>query len=270
MAVGVDRRVRLRDAVLLLFHRGQVGHFVGDLAVANLAIGRLDEAVLIDAREGGERIDQPDVRAFGRFDRADAAVMRGMHVAHLEPGAFAREPAGPERRQAALVRDLGQRIGLVHELRKLRGAKEFAHRRRRRLGVDEVLRHDRIDLHGGHALLDRPLHAEQAHAILILHQFADRANAPISQMIDVVDVAAAIAQIDERLYDREDILLAQYAHGVGGVEIETHVHFHATDRRKVVTLAVEEQRVEHRLGAVERRRFAGAHDAVDVEQRILP
>ena len=88
-------------------------------------------------------------------------------------------------------------------------------------------------------------------------------------MIDVVDVATAIAQIDERLDDREDILLAQYAHGVRGVEIETHVHFHATDRRKVVALAVEEQRVEHRLGAVERRRFAGAHDAVDVEQCIL-
>ena len=195
--------------------------------------------------------------------------MRGMHVAHLEPGAFAREPAGPERRQAALVRDLGQRIGLVHELRKLRGAEEFAHRRRRRLGVDEVLRHDRVDLHRGHALLDRPLHAEQAHAILILHQFADRADAPIAQMIDVVDVAAAIAQIDQRLDDRQDILLAQHAHGVRGVEIETHVHLHAADRRKVVALGVEEQRVEHRLGAVERRRLAGAHDAVDVEQRVL-
>ena len=89
-------------------------------------------------------------------------------------------------------------------------------------------------------------------------------------MIDVVDVAAAVAQIDQRLDDRQDVVLAQHAHGVRRVEVETHVHLHAADRREVVALAVEKQRVEHRLGAVERRRFARAHDAVDVEQRILP
>jgi hypothetical protein len=40
-----------------------------------------------------------------------------MDVAHLEAGALAREPARAERRQAPLVGDLRQRIGLVHELR---------------------------------------------------------------------------------------------------------------------------------------------------------
>jgi len=60
------------------------------------------------------------------------AVMRRVHVAHLEAGALAREAARAERRQAALVGDLGERIGLVHELRQLRRAEEFAHRRRRR------------------------------------------------------------------------------------------------------------------------------------------
>ena len=46
-------------------------------------------------------------------------------------------------------------------------------------------------------------------------------------------------------------------------------HLHATHGRKVVALGIEEQRVEHRLGGVERRRLARAHDAVDVEQRLL-
>ena len=79
----------------------------------------------------------------------------------------------------------------------------------------------------------------------------------------------AVAQIDQRLDDRQDVLLAQHAHGVGGVEVETHVHLDAADRREVVALVVEEQRIEHRFGAVERRRLAGAHDAVDVEQGVL-
>ena len=157
-----------------------------------LAVGRLDEAVLVDPRKGGERVDQADVRAFRRLDRADAAVMRRVHVAHLEAGAFTGQTAGSKRRQAALVGDLGQRVGLVHELRKLRGAEEFAHRGSGRLGVDEVLRHHRVDLDRRHALLDRALHPEQTDAVLVLHQFAHRTHAAIAEIVDVVDLALAV------------------------------------------------------------------------------
>jgi len=55
-----------------------------------------------------------------------------------------------------------------------------------------------VDLDRRHALLDRPLHAQKPNAILILHQFADRAHAPVAQMIDVVDLAAAVAQVHQR------------------------------------------------------------------------
>ena len=84
------------------------------------AVRALDEAVLVDRGVGRERVDQADVRAFRRLDRADAAVMRRMHVAHLEAGALARQTARPQRREAALVRHFRQRVGLVHELRQLR------------------------------------------------------------------------------------------------------------------------------------------------------
>ena len=192
-----------------------------------------------------------------------------MHVAHLEARPLAREAARPQRRQAALVGDLGERVRLVHELRQLRRAEELAHRRRRGLRVDEVLRHDRVDLDRRHALLDRPLHAQEADAILILHQFADRAHAPVAEMVDVVDLAAAVAQVHQRLDHREDVVLAQRALGVGRVEVEAHVHLHPADRREVVALGVEEQRLEHRLGAFDRRRLARTHDAIDVEQGVL-
>ena len=266
---GVHRRVGLRDGVFLLLHRGEILHVVGHDAVAHLAIRALDEAVFVDAGEGRQRVDEADVRAFRRLDRADAAVVRRVHVAHLEAGALARQAARPKRREAALVGDLGERVGLVHELRELRGAEELAHRRRRRLGVDEVLRHDRVDLDRAHALLDRALHAQQADAILILHQFADRAHAAVAEMVDVVDLAAAVAQIHQRLDDGEDVLLAQRALGVGRVEVEAHVHLDAADRREVVALGVEEQRLEHRLRRLDGRRLAGTHDAIDVEQRVL-
>ncbi len=88
-------------------------------------------------------------------------------------------------------------------------------------------------------------------------------------MVDVVDLALAVAQIHQRLDDGEDVFLAQRALGVGRIEVEAHVHLDAADRGEVVTLGVEEQRLEHRLRRIQRRRLARAHHAVDVEQRVL-
>ena len=69
--------------------RVQNPHLVDHHALFHLAVGALDEAVIVDAGKAGERRDQADVRTFRRFDGADAAVVRGMHVAHFESGALA-------------------------------------------------------------------------------------------------------------------------------------------------------------------------------------
>ncbi len=66
-------------------------------------------------------------------------------------------------------------------------------------------------------------------------------------MVDVVDLALAVAQVHQRLDDGEDVFLAQRALGVGRIEVEAHVHLDAADGREVVALGVEEQRLEHRL-----------------------
>ena len=51
--------------------------------------------------KAGQRGDQTDVRAFRSFNRADAAVVRGMHVADFEPGALAAQTARSEGRKDA-------------------------------------------------------------------------------------------------------------------------------------------------------------------------
>ena len=129
--------------------------------------------------------------------------------------------------------------GLVWSMNcdKLRGAEELAHRRGHGLGVDQIVRHDRVDIDGAHALLDRALHAQQADAELVFHQFADRAHPAVAEIVDVVDFAAPVAQIGQRLDDGQDVFLAQHAHGVGRIEVQAHVHLHAADRGKVVALA---------------------------------
>ena len=86
-------------------------------------------------RERGEVADEADVRAFRRLDRAHPAVVAGVHVTDLEAGARSREEtARAEGREAPLVREAGERVGLVHELAQLAGAEELLDGRDRPAG----------------------------------------------------------------------------------------------------------------------------------------
>ena len=98
-----------------------------------------------------------------------------------------------------------------------------------------------------HALLHGALHAEQADAVLVLEQLADRTHAAVAEIVDVVDLALAVLQVDQRLDHREDVLGAQRRDGVLGVEVEAHVELDAADGRQVVALGIEEQAGEQRL-----------------------
>ena len=217
-------------------------------AVLDLAVGGLDEPELVDPRVARQRRDQADVRAFRRLNRADAAVVRRVDVADLEPGALARQAAGPERGQAALVRHLRQRVGLVHELRQLRRAEELANRGHHRLGVDQVVRHrGRHFLVDRHLLLDRALHADQADAELVLEQLTDRADAAVAQVIDVVDVGRVLPQLEQVLDHLVEVLRVQDFLVERRVQLQLGVQLEPADAREVVLLRVEEHALEQRL-----------------------
>jgi len=142
--------------------------------VLDFPVRRLDKPVVVDAGVTAQRRDQTDVRTFRRLNRADAAVVRRVYVADFESSAFARQTARPQGRETPLVRDLRQRVGLIHELRELRGSKELADGRHHRLRVDQIVRHGgRHFLVHAHLFLDGALHADQADAELVLHQLTD-------------------------------------------------------------------------------------------------
>src|SRR5258706_1480530 len=142
---------------------------IDDAAAFNFSVRRLNEAELVDACVARQRADQTDVRTFRRLDRADASVVRRMYVTNFESGAFARQPARSKSREAPLVCDFAERIGLIHELRQLRAAEKFANRGHNRLGVDQIVRHG-----GGHFLvhphffLKTALHADETKEEMVL------------------------------------------------------------------------------------------------------
>ena len=216
-------------------------------------------------RVRGERADQPDVRAFRRLDRAHAAVVRRVDVAHLDRRALAGQAARAERRQAAPVREARERVRLVHELRELRGAEELLERGHDRTDVDDRLRRDRVDVLGRHPLADDPLHAVEADAERLLDQLADRAQPAVAEVLVLVQLGAdRIAararsrrprspwsprvdaelgrQVDEPLDESDDVLGRQDADVVGDVDAQALVQLVAADLRQVVALRVEEER----------------------------
>ena len=84
--------------------------------------------------------NQADVRAFRGLNRTHAAVVAVMNVADLKSGAVTGQAARAERGQTALMRKLGQGVGLIHELGQRRGAEELLDRRHNRTDINQRLR----------------------------------------------------------------------------------------------------------------------------------
>ena len=264
--VALDDVADLVVALALLHHL----HVVEHPAVLDLAVRALDEAELVDAREAAERRDQPDVRAFRRLDRADAAVVRRVHVAHLEAGALAAEAARAKGAQAPLVGDLRERVRLVHELAELARAEELADRRHHGLGVDEVVGHGRGHLLvDAHLFLDRALHAHEPDPELVLEQLADAPDAAVAEVVDVVHVLRVAAQLQQEADHRDDVLEVDDPLAERRREPELGVELEPADAREVVLLRVQEHALEQVARRVERRRVARPHAAVDLDQRLL-
>ena len=87
------------------------------------------------------------------------------------------------------MREPGQRVRLIHELRQLRGAEELLQRRDHRADVDDRLRRDRVDVLRRHPLADDTLHPVQTDAERLLDQLARRAQAPVAEVLVLVELA---------------------------------------------------------------------------------
>ena len=290
----------LVDELLLFFGGVEIDDLAGDLALDDLAVRGADEAELVDGRHGGQRADEADVRAFGGLDGAHAAVVGRVYVADLDGRALAREAAGAQGAQPPAVREAGQRVGLVHELRELRGAEELLESGDHGADVDQRGRHDGVGVLGGEALADDAFHAGQPDAERVLDELADGAQAAVAEVLVLVDLvgdllaargqqrdglggevlgvfghAKLAGQRDEPLDELDDVFVDEHAHvGVGAllgldVVVQAHVELVTADAREVVALGVEEQAAEHRRGAVEGRRLAGALLAEELDQRLF-
>ena len=86
-------------------------------------------------------------------------------------------------------------------------------------------------------------------------------------MVDVVDLAAAVAQFDQDLDDGDDVVVGQRRSALQFAATHAAVEFHPADGGEVVALLGEEETVEQRFDGVLGRRLARPHHPVDRDAR---
>ena len=268
-AVFVHGSVGLGDDLILFAGSVEMHDFIGAAAVADHAVGRFNEAVFVHLGVGGQRNDEADVRAFRRFNGADAAVVGGVNVSHFKARALTGKTAGAQSGKTTLVRDFREGVGLIHELRQLGGAEEFLEHGRHGLGIDEIVRHERGHFLNAHAFLDGALHAHEADAVLVFHQFAHQTHAAVAQMVDVVGRAVGVLHGHEHLDGRDDVLVGEGEHVLVGGETEAQIELVAAHGGQIVVVGIAEQIVEVAGRNFGRGRRARTQTTVDFLLRLL-
>src|SRR5216683_603579 len=192
-----------------------------------------------------------------------------MHIANLEAGAFAREPAGTQRRETPLEADLGQGIRLLHELGELAATKELAHRRHHGANVDQGIGRRLAWLLDAHALLYDALHAQQADTKLGLDQFPDATHPAIAQVIDVVFTSVPIVQRDEAAHDIDKIIQGQDTVTLRNRQVKLFIELIATYAAEVVAATIEEQVLDEGARIINSGRVARTQLFIDFQQGLV-
>ena len=272
LQLAVDHRGIGRSKVCLMLLVGpQPDDVVSELALRHLAVRRDEKPVGIDARIDRQARDQTDVRAFRRFDRADAAVVGDVHVAHLEAGPLAIETARAERREPPLVREHRKRIGLIDHLREFATAEEILDRRRDALRIDERAGRHVGDVLETHPLLHGAAELEEALAELVAGQFVDRAQAAVAEVVDIVDLDLALALAElQHVFDGCDQIVGTKRHlRLGHGQTELAVDAKAAHAAKTIAVGVLELLVEERSRLVEGGRIARPQTLIDANQGVF-
>ena len=92
----INFRIRLSDVEVLVTITAEVFDLIADSTIYNFSIWCFDESEFIDSGKRAQGADKTNVRTFGRFNRADTAVVRWMNISDFEACTVAAETAWPE------------------------------------------------------------------------------------------------------------------------------------------------------------------------------
>ena len=169
------------------------------------------------------------------------------------------------------MRDLGERVRLVHELRKLTATKELVNCPSHRLGVYNVMQHHRFRVLQRHALLDRAFHPHQTNPELRFQQFANATHPAVAEMVNIVNETLWIPflEFQQVLHGQQNILMCQDQLLKGVVLSQFLVDLEAAHFGEAVALFIEEEVLKHRLRGFQGRWIARFHLFVNLDERLF-
>ena len=211
----IQRFVGLCNDIFIFLVSGQIFNFIGNtfMRLIHFAVRCFNKTKLVNNRKGRKRTDQADVRTFRRLNGAHTSVVGVMYVTDFITGPFTGQTAGSQCRETAFMRQLCQRIVLIHELGQLAAAKEFLNRRHHRTDIDQRLRSDNIHVLDGHAFFYHTFHTGQADTELVLQKFAYAADTTVAQMVDIIFFTMSVHYIQQITKRSKDIFFGNGAEG---------------------------------------------------------
>ena len=189
-----------------------------------------------------------------------------MDIAHLEAGTLAIQAARSKGRQAALMRQHGERVRLIDDLRQFASTEEILDRCRDALGIDERARRHVLLIADRHALLHGTAQLQETLTQLVGCQLIDGAQAAITQMIDIVHGAGAVAKLQDVADCVEEVDSPQGHFGFRNILIELAVDAESADLAQTIAVGVLELFFEELLRLFQLGRISRTEPLVDTKQ----
>src|SRR5210317_1809309 len=127
------------------------------------------------------------------------------------------------------MRYFRQRVVLIHKLRQLTGAEELFYGGGNRLRIDHLLWHQAISFCLRQALFDSTLNAHQADTECVLGHLTHASYTTVTKMIDIINRAKAVANIDQRRQDIKDVIPVEYAFTFRVIATNATIELHAAN-----------------------------------------
>ena len=139
------------------------------------------------------------------------------------------------------MRDLSQRILLVHKLRQGIRPEERIDDRRDTLGIDQIRRREHFVVAHIHAFADGASHTCQPNPELIIQLFANRAHTAVAQMVDIIHIRLHVGQFDQILDDLDNVFFRQHPDITAGSQVQLPVDAETPHLTQIIAFFREEQ-----------------------------
>ena len=161
-------------------------YLICNLTLFNNLVRGFNKTVRIYLCISSQRNYQSDIRPLRGLNRADPTVMGGMYITDFKACPISGQATWSQGRKPPLMGYLGERVGLIHELRKLRCAEKFLNCRGDRFGIHKVMGHKGLNFLETHTFLNGSFHAHQAHPVLIFTEFTNGTNTAVAEMVNII------------------------------------------------------------------------------------